>query len=39
MAQHVRDMAEHTPREAAGMAAEQRAELQRLANEQAELLA
>ncbi len=34
--QHVRDMAEQTRREAAGMAAEQRAELQRLSNSQAE---
>ena len=36
MAQHVRDMAQQTRREAAGMAAELRAELQRLANGQAE---
>ena len=36
MAQHVRDMAEQTRREAAGMAAEHSAELQRLANGQAE---
>ena len=36
MAQHVQDMAEQNRREAAGMAAEQRADSQRLANVQAE---
>ena len=36
MAQHMRDLAEHTRRENAGMAAEQRAELQRLANSHAQ---
>jgi hypothetical protein len=36
MAQHMRDLAEQTRRENAGMAAEQRAELQRLANSHAQ---
>ena len=36
MAQHMRDLAEHTRRENAGMAAEQRAQLQHLANAHAQ---